>query len=52
MRLLVGRTAIITGAAQGLGYSIASAFVDEGARVVLGDIRGDQRRRIRPSATA
>jgi 3-oxoacyl-[acyl-carrier protein] reductase len=56
MRLLVGRTAIITGAAQGLGYSIASAFVDEGARVVLGDIRGDQLRdgaeRLGPSSTA
>lgn len=56
MRLLAGRTAIITGAAQGLGYSIASAFVDEGARVVLGDIRGDQLRdgaeRLGPSSTA
>ena len=55
MRLLAGRTAIITGAAQGLGYSIASAFVDEGARVVLGDIRGDQLRdgaeRLGPSST-
>jgi NAD(P)-dependent dehydrogenase (short-subunit alcohol dehydrogenase family) len=56
MRLLVGRTAIITGAAPGLGYSIASALVDEGTRVVLGDIRGDQVRdaaeRLGPSPTA
>lgn len=39
--LLEGRTAVITGGAQGLGYAIASAFVAEGARVVIGDIDGD-----------
>ena len=38
MALLAGRTAIVTGGAQGLGYSIAAAFVAEGARVVLGDL--------------
>jgi 3-oxoacyl-[acyl-carrier protein] reductase len=38
MALLAGRTAIITGGAQGLGYAIAEVFVAEGARVVLGDI--------------
>jgi len=38
MGLLAGRTAIITGGAQGLGYAIAEAFVAEGARVVLGDL--------------
>ncbi|GAA2007296.1 3-oxoacyl-ACP reductase FabG [Brevibacterium samyangense] len=36
--LLEGRTAVITGAAQGLGYAIAEAFVAEGANVVLGDL--------------
>jgi 3-oxoacyl-[acyl-carrier protein] reductase len=36
--LLTGRTAVITGGAQGLGYSIAERFVAEGARVVLGDL--------------
>ncbi|GAA4283498.1 3-oxoacyl-ACP reductase FabG [Brevibacterium daeguense] len=38
MGLLEGRTAVITGAAQGLGYAIAEAFVAEGANVVLGDL--------------
>ena len=36
--LLEGRTAVITGAAQGLGFAIAEAFVAEGANVVLGDL--------------
>ncbi|WP_084531617.1 3-oxoacyl-ACP reductase FabG [Nocardia miyunensis] len=36
--LLRSRIAVITGAAQGIGYAIASRFVDEGARVVLGDL--------------
>lgn len=38
MALLSGRTAVITGGAQGLGYAIAERFVAEGARVVLGDL--------------
>ncbi|MCX6502938.1 MAG: 3-oxoacyl-ACP reductase FabG [Microbacterium sp.] len=38
--LLDGRTAVITGAAQGLGYAIAERFASEGARIVLGDIDG------------
>jgi 3-oxoacyl-[acyl-carrier protein] reductase len=36
--LLSGRTAVITGGAQGLGLAIAERFVAEGARVVLGDV--------------
>jgi 3-oxoacyl-[acyl-carrier protein] reductase len=36
--LLTGQTAVITGGAQGLGFAIARRFVDEGARVVLGDV--------------
>jgi 3-oxoacyl-[acyl-carrier protein] reductase len=39
--LLDGKTAVITGGAQGLGLAIATLFVAEGARVVLGDINGD-----------
>ncbi|WP_439956906.1 3-oxoacyl-ACP reductase FabG [Nocardia miyunensis] len=39
--LLADRTAVITGAAQGIGYAIAELFVGEGARVVLGDLDGD-----------
>ncbi|TGD85948.1 3-oxoacyl-ACP reductase FabG [Mycolicibacterium sp. CH28] len=38
MSLLAGRTAVITGAAQGLGLAIAEQFIAEGARVVLGDL--------------
>ncbi|WP_197378750.1 3-oxoacyl-ACP reductase FabG [Mycolicibacterium mengxianglii] len=38
MALLTGRTAVITGGAQGLGYAIAERFVAEGAQVVLGDL--------------
>jgi 3-oxoacyl-[acyl-carrier protein] reductase len=38
MGLLEGRTAAITGGAQGIGYAIAERFVAEGARVVLGDL--------------
>ncbi|MET9327600.1 3-oxoacyl-ACP reductase FabG [Tsukamurella sp. NPDC003166] len=36
--LLEGKTAVITGAAQGIGYSIAEQFVAEGARVVIADV--------------
>ena len=36
--LLTGKTAVITGGAQGLGFAIAQCFVAEGARVVLGDV--------------
>jgi 3-oxoacyl-[acyl-carrier protein] reductase len=36
--LLSGRTAVITGGAQGIGFAIAERFVAEGARVVLGDV--------------
>ena len=38
MSLLTDQTAVVTGGAQGLGYAIAERFVDEGARVVLGDV--------------
>lgn len=38
MTLLVGRTAVITGGAQGLGRAVAERFVAEGARVVIGDV--------------
>lgn len=36
---LAGKTALVTGAARGIGAAIARAFVGEGARVWLTDIR-------------
>jgi 3-oxoacyl-[acyl-carrier protein] reductase len=40
MGLLENKTAVITGAAQGIGLSVAERFVAEGARVVIGDLDG------------
>ena len=42
MSLLEGRTAVVTGAARGIGYEIARRFVEEGAAVVLGDLDEQQ----------
>jgi NAD(P)-dependent dehydrogenase (short-subunit alcohol dehydrogenase family) len=39
---LQGKTAIITGAAQGIGFAIARAFMAEGARVALTDLKVEQ----------
>ena len=41
---LKGKTALITGAAQGFGLGIAGTFVREGARVAVLDLNGDKAR--------
>ncbi|GIP25985.1 putative oxidoreductase [Paenibacillus sp. J23TS9] len=33
---------VVTGAAQGIGYGVAKAFADQGARLVMGDLNEEQ----------
>lgn len=40
--LLAGRSAFVTGAARGIGLAVARRYCEEGARVVIGDIRADE----------
>ena len=42
MQRLTGTTALVTGAARGIGLAVARRFVLEGAQVVLTDIRDDE----------
>jgi NAD(P)-dependent dehydrogenase (short-subunit alcohol dehydrogenase family) len=41
MPRLSGKIALVTGAARGIGEAIATAFIDEGARVIVTDIEDD-----------
>ena len=36
---LVGKTALVTGAAQGIGAAVAKSLVDGGAHVILSDCK-------------
>lgn len=46
MGRLDGRTAIITGTAQGTGETLARVFAEEGARLVLGDVQEERGRAV------
>lgn len=46
MERLAGKVAIVTGAAQGTGAAIARLFVEEGARVVVADVKEENGREV------
>ncbi len=50
--MLNGQAAVVTGAAQGLGYAIAKAYAAAGMRVALLDVRGDLLGRVAEELTA
>ena len=45
MKRFEGQVALVTGAARGIGLAIATRLLEEGARVVLADIDGEEARR-------
>ena len=42
MGRLEGKVAIITGAAQGMGAAAARAFISNGAKVIMTDIKAEK----------
>lgn len=51
MKLLEDRIAIVTGAAQGIGQSIAEVFAEHGAAVVIADINLEKARKVAADIT-
>ncbi len=51
-KLLEGKTALVTGAARGIGKSIAAALHDEGASVVICDLDGEALEKTREELSA
>lgn len=43
MKLLEGKTALITGASRGIGKAVALAFAKQGANIAFTDLRYDER---------
>ena len=42
MKLLEGKTALITGASRGIGKAVALAFAKQGANIAFTDLRYDE----------
>ena len=42
MKRLAGKTALVTGGAQGIGFAGAKRFAEEGARVVVADVNAEK----------
>lgn len=49
---IAGKTALITGAARGIGFAIANRLADNGANVVISDILSDQAKEASQSIAA
>ncbi|MBY3985615.1 SDR family NAD(P)-dependent oxidoreductase [Rhodococcus fascians] len=49
--MLTGRTALITGGAQGIGLAIATLFAANGANIVLADLNEEAARQAAASLT-
>jgi NAD(P)-dependent dehydrogenase (short-subunit alcohol dehydrogenase family) len=52
MKDVSGKTAIITGAASGIGLGITEALAEAGANVVMADIQKDAVERHKPAIVA